>query len=60
MAFTTTRQTLEIENPRFTGDLPGMFLNSRKLLAEKIGIKTEQLIFPRQEHTNCIAEIRHS
>ena len=59
VAFTTTRQTLETENPRFTGDLPDVFLNSRNLLAEKLGIETDQLIFPRQEHTNCIAEINY-
>lgn len=57
VAFTTTRQTLEIENPRFTGDLPEIFLNARKSLAEKLGIEADQLVFPRQEHTNCIAEI---
>lgn len=57
IAFTTTRQTFTIENPRFTGDLPKVFLTSRKILAEKLGIETEQLIFPRQEHTNCVAEI---
>ena len=58
-AFTTTRQTFNIENPRFTGDVPKIFLTSRKLLAEKIGIETDQLIFPRQEHTNCVAEINY-
>ena len=57
VAFTTTRQTLQIENPRFTGDLPEIFLNARKVLAEKLGIEVDQLVFPRQEHTNCIAEI---
>lgn len=57
VAFTTTRQTLEIENPRFTGDLPEIFLYSRKILAKKLGVEKEQLIFPRQEHTNCITEI---
>lgn len=57
LVFTTTRQTFTIENPRFTGDLPEQFLTSRKVLAKKLGIETEQLIFPRQEHTNCIAEI---
>ncbi len=57
VAFTTTKQTFDIQNPRFTGDLPELYTNSRKLLAEKIGIESEQLIFPRQEHTNCIAEI---
>ena len=30
------------------------------MLAERIGIKKEQLIFPRQEHTNCIAEVNQA
>ena len=59
VAFTTTRQTLKTENPRFTGDLPDVFLYSRTLLAEKLGIEKDQLIFPRQEHTNCVAEINY-
>jgi polyphenol oxidase len=44
-------------NPRFTGDSPEIFTNNRILLAEKLMIKPDQLVFPRQTHTNCVAEI---
>jgi hypothetical protein len=57
IAFTSTKQTFETLNPRFTGDSRGIFENNRLLLAEKLMIKPEQLIFPRQTHTNCVAEI---
>ena len=57
VAFTTTKQTFESRNPRFTGDSPEIFTNNRILLAEKLMIKPEQLVFPRQTHTNCVAEI---
>jgi YfiH family protein len=57
IAFTSTKQTFDIVNPRFTGDSKDIFENNRILLAEKLMIKPEQLIFPRQTHTNCVAEI---
>ena len=57
VAFTSTKQTFDIVNPRFTGDSKDIFENNRILLAEKLMIKPEQLIFPRQTHTNCVAEI---
>ena len=57
VAFTTTKQTFNIQNPRFTGDSTEIYNEPRKVLAEKLGINTEQLIFPRQEHTDCIVEI---
>ena len=57
VAFTSTKQTFEIKNPRFTGDSPYIFERNRVLLAEKLMIKPEQLVFPRQTHTNCVAEI---
>jgi YfiH family protein len=57
VAFTTTKQTFKTRNPRFTGDTPEVFENNRILLAEKLMIKPEQLVFPRQTHTNCVAEI---
>jgi YfiH family protein len=57
VAFTTTKQTFESRNPRFTGDSPEIFENNRLLLAERLMIKAEQLVFPRQTHTNCVAEI---
>jgi hypothetical protein len=57
VAFTSTKQTFETKNPRFTGDSPDIFERNRILLAEKLMIKSEQLVFPRQTHTNCVAEI---
>ena len=57
IAFTSTKQTFNTLNPRFTGDTPEIFTNNRILLAEKLMIKPDQLVFPRQTHTNCVAEI---
>ena len=57
IAFTTTKQSFETENPRFTGDSENVYENNRILLAEKLMIKSEQLVFPRQTHTNCVADI---
>jgi YfiH family protein len=57
VAFTSTKQTFKTQNPRFTGDSPEIFVNNRILLAEKLMIKPDQLVFPRQTHTNCVAEI---
>lgn len=59
VAFTTTKQIFNIRNPRFTGNLPEIHRLPRRLLAEMLGIKTEKLIFPRQEHTNCVVELDH-
>ncbi len=56
-AFTTTKQTINEANSRFTGDTLETFENSRTQLAEKLGIKADQFVFPRQTHTNCVAEI---
>jgi len=57
VAFTSTKQTFDVVNPRFTGDSRDIFENNRILLADKLMIKPGQLIFPRQTHTNCVAEI---
>lgn len=57
VAFTTTKQTFESPKPRFTGDSTVIFENNRLLLAEKLMLKPEQLVFPRQTHTNCVASI---
>ncbi len=56
-AFTTTKQTLETIKPRFTGDSSIIFENNRKRLSEIVGISAGQLIFPRQTHTNVVAEV---
>ncbi len=59
LAFTTTKQMLEKEAPRFTGDSPEIFIENRDQLAKLLELKTSQLIFPRQTHTSCVAEILH-
>ena len=59
VAFTSTKQTFDIQNPRFTGDSQDIFEKSRILLAGKLMIKPEQLVFPRQTHTNCVVDISH-
>lgn len=57
VAFTTSKLTLQVKNPKFTGDTYDIYENNRQLLAEKLEIKSTQLVFPRQTHTNCVAEI---
>jgi YfiH family protein len=57
VAFTTTKQTLFESDSRFTGNIPQNIKANRGQLASKFGIKTNQLVFPRQTHTNCVAEI---
>ena len=57
VAFTTTKQTLNVINPRFTGDSVKRYERNRELLAGKLGISSKQLVFPRQTHTNCVADI---
>lgn len=57
VAFTTTKQTLKSKTPQFTGDSNTDFESNRSELAKIIGIKSDQFIFPRQTHTNCVAEI---
>jgi polyphenol oxidase len=58
MAFTTTRQTFPENNaPRFTGSFNRNAGANRKKLASLLGIHSKQLVFPRQTHTSCVAEI---
>lgn len=57
LAFTTTKQTLIEKNPRFTGNSSAIFKKSRQQLAKTLNIETNQLVFPRQTHTNCVSEI---
>lgn len=57
-AFTTTRQTFpENDAPRFTGNPDKKPGENRERLAAVLGISSEQLVFPRQTHTSCVAEI---
>lgn len=57
VAFTSTKQSFATEKTRFTGDSPEIYTEPRKQLAEKLGIEVQQLVFPRQTHTDCVAEI---
>lgn len=58
MAFTTTRESIPgMELPRFTGNPFRHTKENREALALALGIDAKQLIFPRQTHTNCVAEI---
>ena len=59
LAFTTTKQSIAERTPRYTGDSPTQFLNSRKQLAKELGLAPEQLLFPRQTHTNNVVEVRN-
>lgn len=57
-AFTTTRQTFpENDAPRFTGNPDRKPGENRDKLAAALGIRSGQLVFPRQTHTSCVAEI---
>lgn len=51
-AFTTTKQTLGVNKVRYS-DQP----ENKSKLAQYLQIKKENLIFPKQTHTNCVAEI---
>lgn len=57
VAFTTTKQTFSENQPRFTGDHPEVYNVSRRNLAQILDLPVEQLVFPRQTHTDCVAEI---
>ena len=57
VAFTSTKQSFPTEKTRFTGDSTEIYSLNRELLAGKLGIESGQLIFPRQTHTSCVADI---
>ena len=58
LAFTTMRQMLQGDSlPRFTGEPKEKVWENRKLLAKELGINPGQLVFPRQMHTSCVAEL---
>ncbi len=56
-AFTTTKQSLNDENSRFTGDSIEILKKDKERLSEKLDIKMNQLVFPGQTHTNCVAKV---
>lgn len=57
VAFTTTKQSLKNKTPRFTDDTIIDFEDNRVELAKVMGIKSDQFIFPKQTHTNCVINI---
>jgi YfiH family protein len=57
LAFTSTKQTLNNRDAHFTGDSTEVVQENRKELAAVLDINASQLLFPRQTHTNCVAEI---
>ena len=57
LAFTTTKKSVNSVAARFTGDEESVFMGSRKELAHLLGIKTEQLVFPRQTHTSRVCTV---
>jgi len=52
LAFTTTRQTLSINNVRYSSEP-----QNKKKLAEALGILPERMVFPNQTHTNCVVDL---
>jgi YfiH family protein len=57
LTFTSTKQTLNNLNARFTGNSTEVFQENRNELAAVLGLNESQLIFPIQTHTNCVAEV---
>ena len=57
LAFTTTKQSLNTPAARFTGDETSAFVGNREKLARLLGIKAEQLVFPRQTHTSTVCAV---
>lgn len=58
IAFLTTKKTFpENSSPHFTGERSTIFEENRKKLASLLNISVNQLVFPRQTHSNCVAGI---
>ena len=58
LAFSTSRSTFsEKELPHFTGEPHEKVAQNRKQLASVLGIQPQQLVFPRQTHTNCVVDL---
>lgn len=52
-AFTTTKSTLPVERVRYS-NMP----ENKAKLAEVLALKTNQMVFPDQTHSSCVAAIR--
>lgn len=57
LAFSTVKKSFTNQTPRFTGDSDEIFNLNRIELAKLLKIKSSQLVFPRQTHTNCVVEL---
>src|SRR5690554_4032444 len=58
IAFSTAKNTFpENRAPHFTRERTTIFQKNRETLASLLNISVNQLVFPRQTHTNCVAEI---
>ncbi|MFW5755469.1 MAG: peptidoglycan editing factor PgeF [Tangfeifania sp.] len=58
LAFSTTRSTFSNNAlPRFTGEPAGKVKQNRVYLAAVLKIRSGQLVFPRQTHTSCVADL---
>lgn len=57
IAFSTDKSDGFGDNPRFTGDIPKVYTENRKILANLVGIMPTQLVFPRQTHSSHVAVI---
>lgn len=57
VAFTTTKQSIDKEAARFTGDELSIYQDNRVQLASLLGIEIERLIFPRQTHSNTVCKL---
>jgi len=51
-AFTTTRETIRINNVRYSSEP-----ENKIILAEALSIPPERLVFPNQTHTNCVVDL---
>jgi len=56
-AFTTLRNTLQNELPRFSSGSSPDSRSNRRQLAEILEMEPDQLIFPRQTHSNHVTEV---
>ena len=52
-AFTTTKSTLPVERVRYS-NMP----ENKEKLAEVLALKTDQMVFPDQTHSSCVAAIQ--
>lgn len=56
-AFTTTKQSLQKDRVRFTGDEESIYSDNRNELARLLNIEVEQLVFPRQTHSDAVCDL---